>query len=434
VRTMPTPPAVPAALLVLSLLAGAPALAQEGQDRQEGQEHEHHHHPAPAPEPVQRALPAPERIDRLAIPDVQLLDQDGRQVRFYSDLIRGKVVAVNFVFTSCTAICPPMGGIFGKVRAQLGERAGRDVHLISVSVDPATDTPARLKEWGARFGAGPGWTLVTGPRDEIVRVLKAFGAYNADINDHTPQVILGDDARGEWTRAYGLAPPAKILELIGKVAAGSQLGLVPATHAPGWERRHPAGSFSRPGLQPAGSRRSQPQDRAEEKAPGAAPRSPAHGYFGDIRLVDQDGRERRLYSDLMENKTVVIDVMFTSCTGVCPILSRNLQRIQEALGDRVGRDVHLISISIDPETDTPARLKEYAARYGAKPGWYFLTGPKADVEAALRKLGQWAENREGHQNLILIGNDRTGLWKKALGIADTAEILEVVKSVVDDRG
>jgi protein SCO1/2 len=393
VRTTLTPPAVPAVLLALALLGGAAAPAQE---------HGHHHHPAPAPAPDQSparpALPAPERIEGLTIPDVPLLDQDGRQVRFYSDLIKGRVVAINFVFTSCTAICPPMGGIFGKVRAQLGARAGADVHLISVSVDPATDTPARLKEWGARFGAGPGWTLVTGPRAEIERVLKAFGAYNADIDDHTPQVILGDDARGEWTRAYGLAPPAKLLELIDKVAA-------------------------RPG------------DRAADRTEGpGASRSPAREYFGDIRLIDQDGRERRLYSDLMANRTVVIDVMFTTCTGVCPLLSRNLQRIQEALGDRVGRDVHLISISVDPETDTPARLKEYAARYGAKPGWYFLTGSKADVEAALRKLGQWVENREAHQNLILIGNDRTGLWKKAFGLAEPAELLPVVMSVVDDRG
>jgi cytochrome oxidase Cu insertion factor (SCO1/SenC/PrrC family) len=329
---------------------------------------------------------------------VTLVDQEGRPVRFYSDLIKGRVVAINFVFTSCTAICPPMGGIFGQVRQQLGDRAGQDVHLISVSVDPATDTPARMKDWGARFGSGPGWTLVTGPKDEIVQVLKAFGAYTPDINAHTPQVILGDDARGEWTRAYGLAPPAKLLELIDRVAP--RTGSRPDTRA----------------------------DAAAERS-GAA-----RQYFGDIRLVDQDGRERRLYDDLMAGKTVVIDVMFTTCSGVCPILSRNLERVQEALGDRVGRDVHLISISVDPETDTPARLKEYAARYKAGPGWYFLTGPKADVDAALRKLGQWVANPQAHQNLILIGNDRTGLWKKAFGLADPTEILTVVESVVNDRG
>lgn len=390
-RTMPTPPAVAAALLVLSLLAGAPALAQEGQDRQEGQEHGHHHHPAPAPEPVQRALPAPERIDRLAIPDVQLLDQDGRPVRFYSDLIRGKVVAVNFIFTSCTAICPPMGGIFGKVRAQLGERAGRDVHLISVSVDPAVDTPARLKEWGARFGAGPGWTLVTGERETVVQLLKALGVYTANLNDHTPLVLAGNDPRGEWTRAYGLAAPAKLVELLDGLST-----------------------------------------------PAAAAASPApnsgQSYFGEIPLVDQDGQTRRLYSDLLRGKVVVIDFMFTSCTGACPIMSTNLAKIQDWLGDRLGKDVYLLSVSVDPVNDTPAKLKEYAARFKARPGWYFLTGSKENVDAALRKLGNYVETPEAHQNLFIIGNERSGLWKKAFGLAQPEALIPIVQSVVEDKG
>jgi cytochrome oxidase Cu insertion factor (SCO1/SenC/PrrC family) len=360
---------------------GLPAAAQEHDA------HQHHHHtPAPASPteaPAAPALPAPERIAGLEIPDVPLQDQNGRPVHFYKDLVQGRVVAVNFVFTSCTTVCPPLGGVFGQLRKLLGDRAGRDVHLISVSVDPGNDTPAKMKEWGARFGAGPGWTLVTGSRPEVTRLLKALGAYNADINDHSPLVLLGNDARGEWTRAAGLAPPAKLLELIDQVAA---------------------------------------------------PRSAAHQYFGDIRLLDQNGRERQLYSDLMQGKSVVIDVMFTSCTGVCPVLSRTFEQIQEALGDRLGKDVHLISISVDPETDTPAKLREYAARYHAKPGWYFLTGPKADIDAALRKLGQWVAKPDDHQNLILIGNDRTGLWKKALGLAKPAEVLAVVESVVNDQG
>jgi cytochrome oxidase Cu insertion factor (SCO1/SenC/PrrC family) len=383
-----------AALLAL-LLAGAPATAQNPAPGPEGHAgHGMHHHAAPeAAEPAQPALPAPQRIERLQIPDVTLVDQDGRPVRLYRDLIQGKVVAVNFVFTSCTAVCPPMGAIFGQVRKQLGDRAGRDVHLISVSVDPATDTPARMKEWGARFGAGPGWTLVTGPGADIARVLKAFGVYTANLNDHSPQVIVGNDARGEWTRAYGLAPPTTMLALLDQVAA-----------------------------------------RPAAAAMHAASGSPAERYFGDIKLVDQDGRERRLYSDLMAGKTVVIDVIFTTCTGVCPVLSRNFQRLQEALGDRIGRDVQLVSISVDPENDTPARLKEYAARFHAGPGWSFLTGSKADVDAALRKLGQWVEKPGDHQNLILIGNDRTGLWKKAFGLAEPEAILQVVQSVVDDRG
>jgi protein SCO1 len=195
--------------LLLTALPIRPAAAQ-----QEGHEH---HHPTPAP----AAPPAitQERVDGLQIPDVPLVDQDGRPVRFSSDLIAGRVVAVNFVFTTCTTICPPMGANFAKLQKLLGERAGRDVHLISVSVDPSTDTPERMKAWGQKFGAGPGWTLVTGDREEITRLLKSLGVYTANISDHSPLVLIGNDARHQWTRAYGLAAPAKLAELVGGMAA-----------------------------------------------------------------------------------------------------------------------------------------------------------------------------------------------------------------------
>lgn len=171
----------------------------------------------------------------------------------------------------------------------------------------------------------------------------------------------------------------------------------------------------------------------EAKAPASAD-SAAHKYFGDVKLVNQDGKEMRLYSDLMQGKTVVINAMFTSCTGACPVMSGTMEKIQNHLGDRVGKDVHLISISVDPVNDTPAKLKEYAGRFHAKPGWYLLTGSKENVEAALRKLGQWVDVPASHQNLYLIGNDRTGLWKKAFALAKPEEILPIVDSVVNDKG
>jgi protein SCO1/2 len=162
--------------------------------------------------------------------------------------------------------------------------------------------------------------------------------------------------------------------------------------------------------------------------------SPAHQYFGDVKLVNQDGQEMRFYSDLLQGRTVIIDAMFTDCTGACPVMSGTFAKIQDHLGDRLGKDVLLLSISVDPVNDTPARLKEYAARFHARPGWYFLTGSKENVETALRKLGQWVDTRESHQNLFLIGNDRTGLWKKAFGLAKPEEILAIVDSVVNDKG
>jgi protein SCO1 len=168
--------------------------------------------------PASAGEPELETLDRLVIPDVPVIDQDGKTVRFYSDLVKDRVVAVNFVFTTCTTICPPLGANFAKLRQLLGDRAGRDVRLISVSVDPATDTPERLKAWSQKFGAGPGWILVTGDRAEITRLLKALGVYTSGLGDHSPLVLLGNDARHRWTRAYGLAPPATLAALIDEIA------------------------------------------------------------------------------------------------------------------------------------------------------------------------------------------------------------------------
>ncbi len=205
---MKTAVSIFAALVLVAAAGSVPAAGQTG--------HEHHHAMAAAPAPEQ---PKVEALDHLDIPNVAVLDQDGKPLRFYSDLVKDRVVAVNFVFTTCTTICPPMGANFAKLQKLLGDRAGRDVHLISVSVDPATDTPERMKAWAQKFGAGPGWTLVTGDRDEITRLLKSFGVYTASISDHTPLVLLGNDARHQWTRAYGLAAPATLAELIDGMAA-----------------------------------------------------------------------------------------------------------------------------------------------------------------------------------------------------------------------
>jgi len=160
--------------------------------------------------------PAQERT-RFEIPDVEVLDQDGRSLHFASDLVAGRLVAIHFIFTNCTTICPPLAATFGSLRKLLGDRAGRDVFLISVSVDPGYDTPERLKAWAAKFGSGPGWTLVTGGRDDITRLLKALGAYTPEMNDHPPLVLIGNP-RGEWTRAYGLAAPKKLAAAIDAMA------------------------------------------------------------------------------------------------------------------------------------------------------------------------------------------------------------------------
>jgi cytochrome oxidase Cu insertion factor (SCO1/SenC/PrrC family) len=161
--------------------------------------------------------------------------------------------------------------------------------------------------------------------------------------------------------------------------------------------------------------------------------SAAQHYFTDVLLLNQDGREMKFYSDLIKGKVVVINPMFTSCNGVCPPMTRNMEKIQEWLGDRLGKDVNLISFTVDQINDTPPVLKEFSAKYHARPGWYFITGKKENHEIALKKLGQWVETREGHSNIILVGNDRTGLWKKAFGLAKPEDLIAVVESVLNDN-
>lgn len=162
--------------------------------------------------------------------------------------------------------------------------------------------------------------------------------------------------------------------------------------------------------------------------------SAAEKYFTDVELINQDGKKVRFYSDVLKGKTVVVNAFFTSCTSVCPPMNRNMQKIQEALGERVGRDVFFVSITVDPEVDTPARLKEYAKNFHAGPGWTFLTGKKENLDWALYKLGQYVEKKDDHTTVFIIGNETTGLWKKAFGMANIAELVQVVESVVNDKG
>ena len=152
-------------------------------------------------------------LSPVRIPDVRVYDQNGQRLNFYSDLIKGKTVAINFIFTTCTTICPPLTATFRRVQQDLAERT-LPVQLISISVDPMIDTPERLHDFAAKFKAGPGWTFVTGDKAEIDSLLSALGAAVANKNDHTPMILVGNDRVGYWTRAYGLASPTALVGLI----------------------------------------------------------------------------------------------------------------------------------------------------------------------------------------------------------------------------
>lgn len=151
------------------------------------------------------------------IPDEQVYDQNGNPHNFYSDLVKGKTVAINFIFTTCTGVCPPMTATLRRVQENLPAR-NPAIQLISISVDPETDTPPRLREFAAKFHAGPGWTFVTGERADIDLILRALGAAVANKNDHTPMILIGNEQAHYWTRVYGLSSPAVLVEALTKAA------------------------------------------------------------------------------------------------------------------------------------------------------------------------------------------------------------------------
>ena len=145
------------------------------------------------------------------LPNTQVIDQTGKSLKFYDDLLKDKIVAINFVFTRCTMTCPIAGFQFGRLRSLLGARAGRDVQLISVSMDAAYDTPARLKSWASKFNSGVGWTQVTGEKQNIDQLLKSLNAFSANKQDHSTLILIGNDKVNAWKWIDGASDPQVIL-------------------------------------------------------------------------------------------------------------------------------------------------------------------------------------------------------------------------------
>lgn len=213
-------------LLAAFALAPAGSFAQTHapaapQDRHAG---DHGHHPAPAGARHAVEIAAPEALIKLnrvelSLADEEVFDQDGRRLRFHADLIKDKVTVVSFIYTSCVYTCTSQGKFLAKLQAALGERLGREVFFVVVSTDPEADTPAKLKSWGETFGAGAGWTFVTGATAPLENLRKRFPGVRAGRDVHEALIFIGNDARGLWVRADSLRPTEEILSLVNSIAA-----------------------------------------------------------------------------------------------------------------------------------------------------------------------------------------------------------------------
>jgi protein SCO1 len=172
--------------------------------------HDAHHRSAP-----EDAKPYAAQV---TLHDIQLVDVDGESVRFKSEAVGNRIVVVGFIYTSCTTICPMTSVVFAQVQERLfkklGERFGRDVNLIMLTVDPVTDTPERLKEYAANFGSPTGWFWLTGHKPLVDKVLIGLGAYAADFTRHSGAILVGDARGGDWIRFYGIPNPSDIVDRV----------------------------------------------------------------------------------------------------------------------------------------------------------------------------------------------------------------------------
>lgn len=171
--------------------------------------------------------------------------------------------------------------------------------------------------------------------------------------------------------------------------------------------------------------------RQEQRQAPPVNRSPwGAGYFPNVPLVTQDGQTVRFYDDLLKDKKVLVNFIYNNCEQACPLDTAKMAQVQKLLGSRAGRDIFLYSITLDPEHDTPETLKAYAEKFGAGPGWLFLTGKREDIDQVRYKLGDRGKKEE-HANTVRVGDVAKGRWMKLPLKADANYIAAEVRNTFD---
>ena len=167
--------------------------------------------------------------------------------------------------------------------------------------------------------------------------------------------------------------------------------------------------------------------------PKSASSESAQVKFADVALVDQNGKSVRLEKDLISNKIVVMSFIYTSCTTVCPVVSSIMGKVQKQLGARVGGEVQLVSISVDPQRDDAKRLNDYARNFQRGPGWSWLTGSSQSINETLKGLGSFSGDFKNHQPLILVGDGNSRHWTRYYGFTDPAVLTREVEKISGQR-
>lgn len=176
----------------------------------------HLHHP-PTAQGGSAAPPPTRSTTAYRLPQIQLVRADGSMVALPAELDDGRAVVLNFIFTTCTAICPISSQVFSEVQARIGKR--QDVHLVSISIDPEQDTPTALRHYAERFGAGAGWDFYTGTVDASIAAQKAFGVYRGNKMNHTQVTLVRPSMNQPWIRLDGFASAEQLVLALNRDAA-----------------------------------------------------------------------------------------------------------------------------------------------------------------------------------------------------------------------
>ena len=182
-----------------------------------------------------------------------------------------------------------------------------------------------------------------------------------------------------------------------------------------------------------------PSPRPGDPVRGAGP-GKVSARFPNIVLRTQCGTAVRFYDDLVKDRIVIINFMYTTCSDICPGTSQNLEYVYEHLGGRMGRDILMLSISIDPNTDSPEKLRAYDAIFGGpRPGWLYLTGDYDEIDALRRGLGVYDldpivdADKTQHSGIVTFGNDRTNQWAALPALMDSNGLARTILRITRDR-
>lgn len=166
-------------------------------------------------------------------------------------------------------------------------------------------------------------------------------------------------------------------------------------------------------------------------APATASRW-GEGYLPNVKVLTQDGREVHFYDDLIKNRVVVFSFIYTTCRDICPLVTARLAEVYEQLGEAAGKDIHFVSISIDPENDTPERLKQHADAFRSDPRWVFVTGKPENIKLVRHKLGERSRKLTEHGAQIMLYNDNTSEWSRDSAFADLGALTLSVRSMIPE--